>query len=389
MKVVIVGGGFGGVRMALSLANKKNLSVRLISNQPYFEYHAALYRSATGRSPLEVAILLKEFFGYAKNVEVVEDTVVDIDNKSKHVTGESGSRYEYDTVVFALGSVTQYYGIKGLTKYAYSIKTIQEALKLKRTLHQQLLDDQPEQNYVVVGAGASGVELAAELTSYLKRIRKKHRITKKFRVELVEAGPRAVAAMPESFSTAVEKRLKKLGVKTMYKTAVKAETIDSIQLTKGPLRSHTVIWTAGVANNPFYSQFPKLFATTPAGRVVVDAQLQAAPNIFVIGDSAQTQYSGLAQTALHDASFVGSNLVRSVKGKPPRVYEPKRPVYASPVGPRWAAVLWGRVQINGRLGWLLRRLADLRLYLAFLPPAKALAVWRYGHKDEEICPICK
>jgi NADH:ubiquinone reductase (H+-translocating) len=389
MKAIIVGGGFGGVRTALALANKKGVEVKLISNQSYFEYHAALYRSATGRSPLEVAIPLREFFSYAKNIEVIEDQITGIDDVNRKLTGESDSKYEYDSLVLALGNITEYYGVKGLKEFAYGVKTIHEALRLKRHLHEQLIRAETERNYIVIGAGATGVELSAELKAYLKKIRRKHKIKPKFTVDLIEAGPRVLAAMPEDFSKVVERRLKKLGVKIILNTAVKAENIDDIQLPQGPIASHTVVWTAGVGNNPFFAKFPKIFDIGKAGRVTVDQYLQAKPNIYVIGDSAVTKYSGLAQTALYDANFVAKNLLRVIGGSPKQNYKPKRPIYAIPVGSRWAAVLWGKTKIYGRLGWVLRRLADLRLYLTFLPTMKALTTWRYGFVDEEICPICK
>ncbi len=389
MRVVIVGGGFGGVRAALSLANKRGVDVKLISNQGYFEYHAALYRSATGRSPLEVAIPLSDFFAYAKNVEVLEDTITDISKNDQKIIGKTGSRYEYDELILALGNITEFYGIKGLKEYAYGVKTIHEALKLKRHLHEQLLNSESDRNYIVIGAGATGVELSAELSAYLKKIRHKHKVNRTFKVDLIEASPRVLAAMPEDFSAGVERRLKKLGVKTHFNTPVKSESVGSIQLPQGQIHSHTVVWTAGVTNNPFFSKFPDIFRLGKAGRVEVDEYLQATSSIFVIGDSAVTPYSGMAQTALHDAKFVVRNLIRKTKGQHMLAYKPKRPIYAIPVGSRWAAVLWGKTRIYGRLGWMLRRQADLRLYLTFLPLRKALTTWRYGFVDEEVCSVCK
>jgi len=389
MKVVIVGGGFGGVRAALLLANKKGISVKLVSRQSYFEYHAALYRSATGRSPLEVAIPLKDFFTYAKNVEVVEDTITNINHQDKFITSQFGSRYEYDYLIMALGSVTEYYGIIGLKKYAFGVKTIHEALRLKRHLHDQLLTAEFDLNYVVIGAGATGVELSAELSEYLKKIRKKHQIKNVFKVDLIEAGPRVLPSMPEAFSEAVERRLKGLGVKLFKNAHIKSETADAIQLPSGPIKSNTAVWTAGVKNNPLFSKFPEIFRLGKLNRVEVDEYLQAAPGVYVIGDSADTEYSGMAQTALHDANFVSKNLRLLIKNKPLIKYQPKKPIYAIPVGSRWAAVLWGSKPLYGRWGWLIRRLADLRLYLTFLPFKKALTTWRYGFVDEEVCSVCK
>lgn len=389
LRVVIAGGGFGGVRTALKLANKQGIAVRLISKQSYFEYHAALYRSATGRSPLEVAIPLREFFAYARNVEVVEDTIIDVNTGSKFVGGTSGSRYAYDTLVLALGNVTEYYGIAGLQEHAYGVKTIHEALRLKRHLHEQLLNGESERHYVVIGAGATGVELSAELSAYLRKIRKKHRVKRSFTVDLIESAPRVLASMPEEFSATVERRLRQTGVKILRDTTVAAENIDSITIPRGRIQSHTVIWTAGVANNPLFAKFPEVFRANQTGRIAVDSYLQAAQDVHVIGDSAATPYAGMAQTALHDANFVADNIIRVFRNRSRRVYRPIRPVYAIPVGSRWAAVLWGNVRIYGRTGWALRRMADLRLYLTFLPLTKALTTWRYGFIDEEVCTICK
>lgn len=389
MKVVIVGGGFAGVRAALKLANKTSFEVKLISAQTYFEYHAALYRSATGRSPLEVAIPLADFFEYAKNIEVINDKIIGLDPKNKTITGESGSDWQYDTLILALGNVTQYFGIKGLQQYSYGVKTVHEALGLKRHVHEDLVNHHSDLNYVVIGAGATGVELSAELIAYLHSTRRKHKIKRAFSLELVEASPQVLPALPANFTKRVQERLAKIGVKLYLNSPVKSETAQSITLPSGNIKSHTVVWTAGIENNPFFTEHLHVFKVGKLGRAKVNEYLQAAPDIYVLGDSADTKYSGMAQTALHDATFVANNLIRAVNNKPMRKYEPARPVYAIPVGPRWTAVLWGKVKIYGFAGWILRRLADLRLYLMFLPLDKAFTTWRYGMVLEESCPICR
>jgi NADH dehydrogenase len=390
-RIVIVGGGFAGVCAALQLANKPGFKVHLITPENYFQYHAALYRSATGRSPLEVAIPLRDFFEYAKNIDVCNDKIEILDENKKQVVGSSGSFYQYDELLLALGNNTAYYGIKGLEKYSYGVKSVQEALKLKRHLHDHLIKKDSECAYVVVGGGATGVELSAEMMSYLHRIRRKHGVAKNdFSVYLVEAADRVLGILPESFTKRVETRLKSLGVKLLLGTAVQAETAGKIILPDSSIATHTVVWTAGVTNNPFFTTHDSIFKFGKLKRVVVNDYLEAAPHIYVLGDSAVTAFSGMAQTALHDARFVTKNLLRIENGKTQITYRPKKPIYAIPVGSRWAAVLWGKVAIFGRLGWLLRRAADLRLYLTFLPLRKALTVWRYGVIDDEsCCPTCE
>jgi NADH dehydrogenase len=390
MKIVIVGAGFAGVRLALNLRNQSNFEIRLISPQTYFEYHAALYRSATGRSPLEVAIPLTDFFKRYQNIEVIEDKIVALDAENKTLTGESESVYKYDAVIFAVGSVTQYFGIKGLEEHSFGVKTINEALELKREIHEDLVDKgQAERNYVVIGAGASGVELSGELIQYLKMIRKRHGIKARYKVDLIEAAPRCLPALPEEFTGKITERLQKLGVRTYFNTAVKSETVNQIKLPNGDIKTHTVVWTAGLANNPIFKKYPKIFNTNKAGKVMVSEYLEAKLNIYVIGDSADTKYSGMAQTAIHNANFIANNLIRLVNGQKRTEYQPKRPVYAIPAGAGWSAVLWGNLKIYGFAGWVLRRLADLKLYLTFLPPSKALTVWKYGFQKQEVCKFCR
>ena len=387
-KVIIVGGGFGGVRLALKLSGDKRFDVRLISEHTYFEYHAALYRSATGRSPLEVAIPLRDFFEDSPNVEVLSQKITHIEPGHKFVEDEEGSKYPYDILVLAIGSVTAYYGVRGLKKYSYGVKSVHEALELKRHLHDNLVKGHEESDYVVVGAGATGIELSAELTAYLSDIRRRHNLEdRSFRIDLIEASEQVVPSLPLSFARRIQKRLKKLGVNLYLNTAVESESYRAIKLPSGSINTRTVVWTAGMTNNPLFAKH-KFFTLVKGSKVKVDNYLQAANDVFIIGDSAATKYSGMAQTALHDANYLAVNFKRTAAGKPPRPYKPKRPIYAIPVGPHWSAVRWGKTEIYGRLGWLLRRLADLRLYIRFLPLTKALTIWNYGIEIEEDCEVC-
>ncbi len=390
MRVVIVGGGFGGVRAALNLANLPNFDVVLVSKEPYFEYHSALYRSATGRSPLEVAISLTDFFAKDSNITVVQDEIIHFDPQKKLVAGFAQAVYHYDVLILAVGVVTQYFGIKGLADFSHSVSTLKEALALKSALHEDLVSGHhSERNYVVIGGGATGVELSAELVGYLKHIRRRHNVKTRFNVDLIEAGSSLLSSLPTGFTNKIEQRVKRLGVRVHLNTGVKSETVDEIELPRGEIKSHTVMWTAGVTNNHLFAKYPEVFQLGKAGKVIVDQYLETQPGIYVLGDSAATQYSGMAQTAVHDANFVTSNLKRTLNHQPRLSYKPKKPIYAIPTGPHWAAVLWGNVKIYGFAGWILRRLADLRLYLSFLPLAKALTAWRAGFIIKETCSICK
>src|SRR5262249_37760884 len=148
---------------------------------------------------------------------------------------------------------TNYFGIKGLDEYSYSIKSQSEVQRFKEHLHQQLADEKrPDLHYVIVGAGATGIELAGALPSYLRCIMKNHGLPqRKLHIDLIEAAPRLLPRLPKETSRAVRRRLRKLGVTLYLNSTVEGETADKLMVSGKPIRSHTVVWTAGVTNHPF------------------------------------------------------------------------------------------------------------------------------------------
>jgi NADH dehydrogenase len=364
--VVVLGGGFAGIKAALELS----------SNQ----------RAATGGKMAAANIPLAEIFS-GKPVEIIQDTIKLLDRDAKQLKGKEGS-YKYDILVIALGAITNYFGIKGLEEYSYGIKSQAEAKELRDHIHKILLDKgKPDVNYVVIGGGPTGVELAGALPSYINHLMKQHKLpTKKLHIDLVEAAPRLMPRMPRSYSQAVTKRLRSLGVSLHLREAVQGETPESLLVSDHSIESHTVVWTAGVTNHPFFAA--NKFDFNQHGKVFVDQHLMAEPNVYVIGDNADTPYSGMAQTALYDAKFVANNLIRQVEGKKMLSYKPKKPVYVTPVGERWAAVMWGNFHVYGWLGWLLRSAADFTGYHDYEPWWLASKHWMAEYQDEDVCDVC-
>ena len=386
-KVLIIGGGFGGIKAALELAGHDHFAVTLLSDHENFRYYPTLYRTATGSSHVGSSIPLSEIFK-DKDVRIIKDSAKTLDRQKQTVTGSSGNAYGYDSLIVALGVVTNFFGIKGLEQYAYGIKTNEEAKRLRNHLHKQLLDDKkPDLNYVVIGGGPTGVELAGALPKYLRHIMKRHKIDKRsVHVDLVEAAPRLVSRMPKDYSRAIARHLRKEGVKLYLGQTVQAETADALMVSGHSIASHSVIWTAGVTNHPFLKT--NQFNLSDHGKAIVDEHLQAEPNIYVIGDNADTPYSGMAQTALYDGGFVAANLKRLSSGQQSRAYKAKKPIYVTPAGPRWAAVLWRGVHIYGWLGWLLRDVADFVGYHDYEPWWRATKHLMAEAGSEEECPLC-
>jgi NADH dehydrogenase len=386
-KILILGAGFGGIKAALDLASSPHFDITLLSDQDNFRYYPALYNIAVGKSHVGASIPLAEIFK-GKNVKIVKASAQILDKDGKTVKDINGNIYSYDQLIIALGVVTNFFGISGLAQYAYGIKTLEEAQRLRDHLHKQLVDEKgPDLNYIIIGGGPTGLELAGSLPGYIKHIMKMHGIKERaVRVDLVEAAPRLVPRMPESYSKAVTKHLQKLGVNLLIGQTVQAETADALMVAGQPISSHTVVWTAGVTNHPFLKS--NNLALTDKGKAVVDEHLRSEQGIYIIGDNANTEYSGMAQTALYDGMFVAKNLEAEAEGKTMQPYKAKKPVYVIPSGPGWAAVLWGKIQLYGWTGWLLREAADLKGYSDYEPWWKASKHWMALEENEEACPVC-
>lgn len=383
MKIVVVGGGFGGVKTALELSNKPNIHVTLISQTENFEYHGALYRSASGRSPLEVVIPLRDIFKRSTNVEVVLDRIVGLNLHKKRVVSETGTSYEYAKLIFALGSEVNYFGLEGVKEHSMSIDTIVNTIALRHELTKLFNNAKKPVHIAVVGAGPSGVELAGELQNFSKLVAEKYfKSRAKVKVTIIEGSPRVLPAMREEVSLKALHRLNKLGVKTMLNTRINSCQPGKICIDSGELEADLIVWTAGYKSSSFYIQYPDVFRLD-RGKVIVDQYLRVNgwQDLYVIGDNAATPYSGMAQTALHDAKFVAGNILREMKGLPLQWYRAVHPIYVVPIGPKWAILQTQKHSISGYRGWLIRRRADLAIYRNFEPYKMALKTWRKGNKN--------
>lgn len=399
IKVLIVGGGFLGIRTALDLAksNRGEIDITLMSDLPHTEYHAALYRVVAGRSPREVCIPIAEIFE-GKKVHLVLDRAVSVETNERVVTGKSGAHYNYDHLVIGLGSETAYMNIPGLDKLSFGFKSIVEALALRQHLHELFTSCENmtreekvcAANIVVIGGGASGVEIAGELAVYTEQLAKKHNVDPSLvSIELIEYAPRLLPALPPEMGSRAKKRLHELGVNIFLNREVVKEEVEHIYMKGMELKTQTVIWTAGMRPNSLYQRISGL-KFDRAGKIIVDEHLrpEGKEHIYVGGDVASTPYAGMAQTAIHDGAHIAQVILADITSKPLPSYKPTRPSYAIPVGYGWAAALVGPIHLYGKMGWIVRRAADLSYFLSILPIRKALLVFQNGKTLCESCAIC-
>jgi len=387
--ITIIGAGFTGIRAGLDLARAKkyglipdNTVIRIVSKNDYFEYYPAMYRVATGSSPLQACVRLDEIFsGY--DVEIITDAIIDIDTPARTALGASGSRYKCDYMIVALGSQPTYYNISELEELSFHFRSIHGAVELRDRIQRIFLDhkdsSKEEQliafHFVIVGAGASGVELAGEIELYARSVAKTHAVDPSFiSISLIESNNRVLGTMPEKISHRAEKRLRVLGVNLFLNRRLIKKESWTVFLQDMKIGAQTVIWTAGNIVNTLYKDL-ECFPLAENGRVDVDEHLMTRcgdDNIFVGGDAANTKYAGLAQTAIYDGKFIARNIIRDITDESLIKYEPKKIGYDIPIGPGWAILHIGKITIYGRIAWWMRQLIDLKFYLSILPLHKAI-----------------
>lgn len=381
MHITVVGGGFGGVKTALELSKNKKVQVTLISDKPDFQYYPALYSTATGGSRMQSWVPLGEIFADRRNVTVILDSVTVLDKEAKTISTASGQTHHYETLVLALGSVTTYFGIEGLDQYAYGIKSHEEITRLKQHLLSDFQKPQgADKNFIIIGAGPTGIELASSLGAYLDHLKKKFKQPQPHvKISIIEAAPRVMPRMSEKSSAIILKRLKKLGIDVQLNKKVEKETVDELIVSGKPIKSHTVVWTSGVANAPFFKANESQFNLAPNGRVIVDKYLRADKDVYVIGDNAANPFGGLAQVAVKDGHFVAKHILNHSREK----YVSGPSPVVIPVGERWAIFEYKKLRLYGFAGALIRQAADFVGYKDVLSFRKALRTWFTQHENEE------
>ncbi|HSE56733.1 MAG TPA: NAD(P)/FAD-dependent oxidoreductase [Candidatus Paceibacterota bacterium] len=397
-RILIVGGGFGGIETALGLKDVADqYQVTLLSDKTYFEYYPALYKVVTGALPTEVSIPLWMIFDQTA-ITVEHDRAVTFIPEEKRVIGESGSHYEYDYLVLAIGSQTNYFSIPGLAEHSLSFKSVHEALRLKNHFYRLFTQGNGVKeelvsllHIVIVGAGPSGVELAGDLKEYLQTLAEKHHVDPSLvTIDLIESNPRVLPSLPESVSRMAEARLRKLGINIFTNRTLMQKDIEEVHLRDMQMKTETVIWTAGTKINEQFAKIPAL-AFSARKRVVVDEYLRVPElsNFFIVGDGAETPYSGLAQTAIHNGKYVAQAIKKVITGKTLTPYNPHKGAYIIPIGSRWAILAMNRFRAYGFLPWVLRTLVDVRYYAHILPFRRLWYVLREGKKYGGIAGGCK
>jgi NADH dehydrogenase len=372
--VVIVGGGFGGLAVAKAL-RKAPANLILIDRTNHHLFQPLLYQVATSvLTPEDIGSPLRGIFRNQKNMTVLLGEVTGVDKAGKRVFADSADRrgapIDYDYLILATGSSHSYFGHDEFAQFAPGLKTLHDAVAVRNrilgafeqaeaeedpTCHQNLL------TFVLVGAGPTGVEMAAAIAVEIRTTLKTEfrRIDPTTaRVLLVDRGSRVLAPYSEALSAAAKTRLESLGVEVRLNQQVDAIDQDGVVVGGERIAAKTVIWTAGVTPSPAGKWLE--VETDRAGRVRVQTDLSVPghPEIFVVGDTASLDQDGkplpgVAQVAMQQGRYAGRSIARKILGKPalpPFHYWDKGNLAV--VGGGFAVLQTGKIQLKGFVAWL-------------------------------------
>lgn len=415
-RILILGGGFGGVRAVLDLSKKfkgrDDVQVTLVDKNDSQTFTPALYEVASiygvdhehpfhGKLRGAICIPYKDIFR-GKNVELVQAEVGHIDIERRHITTSAGNTLEFDYLIIALGATSSTFGVPGADEYAYKFKTLEDGLMVNDKVEGLYLEASQSKrqlpvNIIIVGAGFNGVELASELSNCSVHVAHRHKMTQQHctTITLLEAGPAILPTISEKERHIIEKRLGRLGINILVNSPVEGAGSDYVKIKNGSiLKGDLIVWSAGVKALDLFQKVSGL-EVDERGRIFVDENLRAKnhQNVFVVGDNlvfidpvSQKPTPQMAYLAIEQGAIAAENITRTITEYTQKnisremvelkKYRPSYNFWIAPVGGKNAVAhlgKWGTY--SGFLGYLVRQAADLRYFLSILPFWKGLKLF--------------
>jgi NADH dehydrogenase len=370
-KIIIAGGGFAGLNAARKLGKNRELEITLIDRRNHHLFQPLLYQVAmAGLSPAEIAVPIRSLLSGHKNTQVIQDEITEIDLGEKSVKTRKNT-FDYDYLLLACGAMHSYFGNEKWEEFAPGLKTIQQATEIRRRVLTafELAESETDAavkrsllTFVVVGGGPTGVELAGaigEMSRYtlardFKQIDPAHA-----RIFLIEAGERILPAFSKKLSDRAGRDLEKLGVQLWVNSMVTSITSNEVKVGEEKIRTHTVLWAAGVQASPLGEKMGT--PTDRQGRIVVraDLSLEGYPEVFVAGDQAHavgkngSLLPGLAPVALQQGRFIAKNLMRELAGKERKAFHYTDKGQMATIGRGRAIAETAGLKIAGFPAWMI------------------------------------
>lgn len=391
-KIVIIGGGFGGLNAAKELKGS-DVEITLIDKTNHHLFQPLLYQVATAAlSPGDIAFPIRAILKKQNNVKVILGEVTNIEREAKKVFLQD-DYYEYDYLIIAIGSRHSYFGNSEWEKNAPGLKTISDALRIRERI---LLSFEKAERYaerqsvdkyltfVIVGGGPTGVELAGAIAEISKKTMLKNfrKIDPaKTRILLVEATDRILSTYDKDLSVKAKAHLEELGVSVLTNKMVKKINQESVLVDDDLIETSNIIWAAGNEVSKILKNLDTEFDKT--GRVIVNefCSLKEDDTIFVIGDAAKYNYKngslpGIAPVALQQGKYVGKVIEQIIKGEKklkPFNYFDKGSM--ATIGRAKAILQVGKFKLSGFLAWLAWSLVHIFFLITFRNKYKVMSEW--------------
>jgi len=396
--LVVIGGGFAGLWTSRALADAP-LRITLVDRRNHHLFQPLLYQVATaGLSSPDIAAPLRHILGRQRNIEVRLGEVVSIDKHAKHVQLGDGSLIAYDMLLVASGATHAYFGHDEWAADAPGLKTLDDALYLRRKLllafERAEAEPDPAKraawlSFAIVGGGPTGVELAGTLAEIARHTLKnefRHINPADAKVRLVEAAPRVLSSFPEVLSLKARRQLEKLGVEVLTGTAVSHIDGQGFQLGDTHVPARTVVWAAGVAASPLARTLD--VPLDRAGRVQVepDLTIPGHPEIFAGGDLVALMQAngrpvpGVAPAAKQMGKYVAQVIRARLDGKPaPAPFRYNDQGNLATIGRMAAIVHVGKLQLSGLLAWWFWLAAHVFFLIGFRNRLVVLLNWAVAY----------
>lgn len=390
MEVVIVGSGFGAVKLAVEMSIRQTGSVTLVSDSQRLMSSEAVRAVASGRDLEQVATPMEEILKHHPRVKLVHDSLVEIDAKTKKIACIKKT-YKYDTLVLAMEQVSQFTGANPQKQCSYATDSLEVARLFQEDFHDMLVESSRKKLHcAIVGGGKTGAELAGALIDYSYKIEQAHQLKANLcKVSLIETSSSILSGESFSAQRKVKSQLKHSDVKLYLRTDVNKSSRDKFVLRNRAVAVDVTVRTDMLMNHPIFKKHPSLFKVDETGKVIVNHYLSAHPDIYILGVSAQTKHSDNQAIALHDAGYLAKHLTRILNDKvlKPRI-EPREVLFCVRFSHSWAYVEYGGVYVAGWLGAIVESLVELNRYCQLMPYRQAVRCWRNSRINVSKCQLC-
>lgn len=368
-RVVIIGGGFGGLNCVKTLS-RENFDVLLIDKKNHHLFQPLLYQVATAAlSPADIATPLREIVATQSNTTVLMGTVEKVDKEKRLLILVNGDHIPYDYLVIATGARHSYFGNDHWEPLAPGLKTVTDALKIRERIlisfekaerMDSIYEAEKYLNFVIIGAGPTGVEMAGSIAEIAHKtmFRNFRRINpEKSKIYLIEGAPRVLPPFPEKLSERARKDLEKMGVRVLTEKLVTNITKEGVQIGEDFIEARNIIWAAGNIASPVLKTLD--VPLDRQGRVVVEADLSVPekPEIFVIGDAAcfigkdGKPLPAIAPAAIQQGRYVGKIIRRQISKEKRRPFKYFDKGGLATIGKNKAVGFYKGIHLTGLSAW--------------------------------------